>query len=474
MILGTSPIVLNGGITDLRGVPKSDLFVSMTAQAQDLAPILSNETVVRKLGSWVKCLQEPHGGIAITLDVKGNLQRPRMKGKVILDDFQCRVSQFPLSLRNINGSLSFRSSDVIFSGLKGVVGDSPVEVSGKASPESIMLSGEGKLNPSDLKKMGLSAWCDISGSIPVKLSMKGKNGNTDFSVRADLRSSRVHAGQLIRKEPGAALALEASGTFGPDGVSVEEAYVVAENARVSAKGRSDVAGKTTIYVNLPPKGIATNALIPLTDPYRDLQPGGRIEGDAVIRFDSAQHRDISLDANLVLSHVSARVGFHKRVDGLTGAIRVKGRSVNATIERAKIGDSAFSGRLSISDTHKPKVEIGLNFSFFDTADFAAPPGYVSPTTWGEWIKSNPVIRFLARSVGTATLRVSKGKSPARTFSNFQAQFEDRNGLIRVRQWHASLAEGIVQGDARFDIRPNTTTPFTVDFQADHLRMEQLF
>jgi hypothetical protein len=473
LTLGASPIVLNGGITDLMGVPKSDLFVSMTAQAQDLAPLLTNETVTRQLGPWVHWIEEPQGGIAITLDVKGTVKRPSLKGRVVLENFQCRVPHFPLPLKSVNGSLRFRSSDVIFSGLKGVVGDSPVELSGKITPDNSTVSGEGKINPVDLKRAGFPAYWDISGIIPVTLSTRGRNSITEFSVKADLKGNGLRAGHIIRKEPGAVLALEASGTFGSDTLSVEEAYVVTEQARISAKGKSDPAGTTTVYVNLPPKGIATNALIPLMHPSWDLQPGGRVEGDCIMKFNASQPSDVSLDANLVLSHVSAQLGFHKRVDGLTGAVRMKGKSINATMERAKIGDSEVSGSISISDMRRPRVDIELKFSFLDTTDFSAPPGYVSPTTWGQWIRTNPTIRFLARSVGMANVKVSKGKTPTRPFADFQAQFEDQNGLIRAKRWHVSMADGILQGNARFDIRANTTTPFVVEFQADHMRMERV-
>lgn len=473
LTLGASPIVLNGGITDLRLVPKSDMFVSMTAQAQDLAPILANKTVTQQLGPWIEWIDDPRGGIAITLDVKGNLKRPSMKGRVVLENFQCRVPHFPLPLKNINGSLRFRSSDVIFSGLKGIVGESPLELSGKVTPESSTVTGEGKINPADLKRIGFPDYWEISGSIPVTLSTKGRNSSTDFTAKADLRGNGIRMGRVIRKEPGVVAALEASGSFGGDTLTLEDAYLVTENARISAKGKSDAEGKITLYVNLPPKGIPTNALIPLAAPSWDLQPGGRVEGDSVIKFNPAQRRDTSIDANLVLSHVSARLGFHKRVDGLTGAMRVKGRSVTGTVERAKIGDSEFTGNISISDVRRPRVEIDLNFSFLDTTDFSAPPGYVSPTTWGEWIATNPAVRFLARSVGTATLKIKKGKTATRTFSDFQAQFEDQNGLIKARRWHVSLADGIVQGDALFDIRANNSTPLSLEFQADHLRMDRL-
>ncbi len=355
------------------------------------------------------------------------------------------------------------------------MGDSPVDLSGKVSPDNMTITGDGKLNPSDLKKIDLlPAWCEVSGNIPVTLAMKGRSPNTDFSARLDLKGNGVRAGTVMRKEPGVSLALEASGTFGPDGVSVEDASAITPNGRVSAKAKVDGDGKAMIFVNLPPKGIPTNALIPLSDPARELQTGGRIEGDAVIKIDTDHPRETSVDANLQLSHVSMQLGFYKRVDGLTGTMRVRGKSISATVERAKIGDSELSGSVSITDVHRPKVDIAVDFSFLDTTDFTAPPGHVSPVTWGEWIRSNPTIRFLARSVGTGTLKASKGKTASRAFGDFQAHFEDQNGVIKARQWHVSLADGIVRGDAQFDIRANTSKPFALDFQADHLRMERIW
>jgi hypothetical protein len=122
---------------------------------------------------------------------------------------------------------------------------------------------------------------------------------------------------------------------------------------------------------------------------------------------------------------------------------------------------------------RPKVEIALKFDFLDTQDFTAPPGYASDVTWGEWIRSNEAIRFLARSRGTGLVTVAKGKAPVRSFSNFRANMEGKDGLLKSTGWHLKIADGMVRGNALFDIRPSTQIPLTLDFQADHLRMEQI-
>jgi hypothetical protein len=85
-----------------------------------------------------------------------------------------------------------------------------------------------------------------------------------------------------------------------------------------------------------------------------------------------------------------------------------------------------------------------------------------------------MITFLARSRGTGSVKIAKGKTAVRTFSNFQAQFEGANGLVRATKWQMGFAEGVVRGSALFDIRSSTQKPLTVDFQGDQLRLERLW
>ncbi|MBI4965980.1 MAG: AsmA-like C-terminal domain-containing protein [Desulfomonile tiedjei] len=473
LTVGSSPIVLNGWIQDLNKSPRSDLFLSMTAQAQDLKPILENTVIARHAGQWLQWIKDPIGGIAITLDIKGSLDRPSMKGRVMLEDLQCNVSGLPFPVKKVNGALRFRGSSVSFSGLKGLIGESQAELTGTASPEHTEITGEIKVVPHDLKAWLPSGWA-IGGNVPLSLSVKGKAPRMDFSVGADLKANSLRVGSFLKKKPGAPLKIEASGSRGPDGLTIEDAYLVANQSRISSKITVNGNRRATILVNLPPKGIQTDELVSIVDPDLELQPGGRLEGDAVIRTSLDRFQDLSLEANLLLNHVSLRLpGFHKRAEGLTGSIHRRPKSMNITLERAKIGSSLIQGTMSILDFENPKVDINLESSFLDTTDFTAPRGYIPKMTWGEWIRVNPVFRFLARSRGAGLVKIAKGKTEVRTFSNFQAQFEGANGLIKSPKWQMNYADGTITGSALFDIRMNTQTPLTLDFQADHLKMDRV-
>jgi len=473
LTLGSSPIVLNGWITGLTTAPRIDLFVSMTARAEDLKPILENRVVAAYLGSWTRSIVDPVGGISITLDFKGDLARPEMKGRVLLKDYQCRIENVPLPLKNVNGALRFRGAGLRFADVKGALGDSPLEVKGEVFPDNMDVSIQVKASPADLKRMDLSpSESLVVGTVPVNVRLKGKGSAIAFSATADLKNNGLKIGPYLRKTPGAPFTLEVAGTRDSERIVLEEAYLLVDGSRIHVKARFDQDGRRVVALNFPPKGIPTNILIPFTDPVLELQPGGRFEGDAVIRWDPTHSPTV--EANISVNHVSLRLpGFHKRTEGMTGKVRWRPNSVLVTLERSRTGSSQVSGSLSITEFGNPKIEATLESSFLDTTDFTSPPGYVSPTTWGEWIRSNAVIRFLARSRGTTVLKIAKGKTALRAFSDLRVSFEDNKGLVKVPHWQMRFSEGIVGGTGLFDIRPSTHTVLHVDFQGDQMKMDQL-
>jgi hypothetical protein len=473
--LGHSPIVLNGQITDLKTSPKSDLFLSMTAQAQDLLPILENQAVSSRLKPWLGGISEPGGGVSITLDVKGNLNKPALNGRILFEDFQCNLAGIPFPLKKINGSLRFRGSKVSLASMKGTIGESPLEISGDIGQGGVSLSGDAKLHSADLKRLNVlpPQWL-ASGSIPVSMTLKGKIPDANFSIQADLKGNTLELGNWVRKRPGPPLSIELAGTRNRGITTIEEAYLVLGETRISGKATVSEDGRITASVNLPPKGIPTSDLIPYANPSLDLQSGGRLEGDAIIRTSLYHWRDANVDANLVLNHVSLHIpGFYKRTEGFTGTIRRRGKALGLVLERAKIGNSVLAGTLSLMDGDIPKLEVAMDFSFLDTTDFTAPPGYVTSMTWGEWIRSNPVVRFLARSRGSCTLKVAKGKTAYRTFSDFRATCEGNGGILNVPKWQMNFANGTLRGTAGFDIRESTSKPFSLTFQADQIKMQRL-
>jgi hypothetical protein len=474
LALGSSLIVLNGFVRDLRNSPEISLFLSMKALAQDLNPIFQNRVVARQLPHWLNFVEEPEGAIDAKLDIKGRLRRPSMKGVIALDGFQCRLEGQPLPLKGIKGTLEFEGAGFSFPSVTGFIGNSPFQLAGEFAPNGISLNAEAKVSFDDMQKLNfLPSGLEVAGKVPVLLKLEGKLPRQHFSLCVDLKGNRVGVGRIVRKKAGVPLAVSAVGTRSPEEIRIEDADLSIGEHRISAKGTIDHSGKVNLVFNLPPKGIQTANLVPIVDPALKLKPGGRIEGDLAVKAGPDWLRDVSLHADLALSHVSLHLpGFHKPMNGVTGKLLWRGDTVNATVETGKIGGSHLSGTMSVTGWSSPKVEMNLSSSFLDTTDFTAPPGYVSPLTWGEWIRINPMIRFFARSQGKAILKIEKGKTPKRAFSDFQATIEGNKGLLKVTGWKMNLADGTLRGNALFDIRGTTERPFLVDFQGDNLRMER--
>ncbi|MDQ7784708.1 MAG: AsmA-like C-terminal domain-containing protein [Desulfomonilaceae bacterium] len=473
LTVGSSPIVLNGSITNLKAVPTADLFISMKAQAQDLYPLLTSTPFAGTVKPWLDSVVEPKGGVSVTLDVKGDLRRPGMKGRVTLEGFQCDLVGFPLSLNDFNGSVRFRGTQVAITELEGIIGDSPAFVKGSVTGGSVDLSCHVKIAPSDAGKLcRLPTGWAVSRDIPTVVDVKGKIPNLDFSLKVDLKSTGLNFGSFLTKRSGTPLRIEASGNANHAGILVEEASLIFPGNRIAADAKIRREGESLISVNLPPKGIPTRTLTPFVHPSFELQPGGRVEGDATIRIGKTGKPD--LDARLQFTHVSFRIpGFHKRTVGMVASIRQQGDSFHLSVDQARNGSSVFSGSLTVTGSQHPKVDTTLVFSFLDTTDFTAPPGFVSDVTWGEWIRANPAIRFLARSSGKGFVKVEKGKTPSRPFGNFRANIEGKDGLLKVPNWQVNIADGIIRGSAVCAIRANTQVPLVLDLQADQLRMERV-
>lgn len=476
LVLGGSPIELRGSVKALKSpAPRIDLFVSLNARANDLVPILTNRFVARRLPPWFKAVHDPSGRISLSLDLKGKLGAPTIRGRVELDGFSCGIDRLPLPVKNVKGSVRFRGSAVRLTNVRGTIGGSETEVSGDLSRNSLALAVAARLAPSDFKSLNLlpAGW-RIGGRAPISIALSGKPSDVHFAFRADLNKNVIAMGSVFRKKSGNPLKLEAWGYHNSGGLTLEEAYVLIGKTRIAVKGTRKENGKVTLLVNLPPRGIQTQDLIPVLHPSLAMQPGGRIEGDISITTGTGLPGSLSLDANLDINHVSFHPwGFYRPWRGLTGTLRWRGESIDATIKRVKIGNSEACGSLSIRGFKTPHVDATLQFPYMETTDFTAPPDRADDTTWGEWIRSNYAIRFLARSRGKGRLVVKKGKTSARSFSAFEADFSGEGGFIKATNWRMSFAEGTLQGTAAFDIRANTNIPFALDFQADNVNMAGL-
>ena len=143
--------------------------------------------------------------------------------------------------------------------------------------------------------------------------------------------------------------------------------------------------------------------------------------------------DLQIESNLLLNHVSLRIpGFHKRMEGTTGNLRIRGRSLNAVVDRAKIGSTEFSGTVVVTDFDNPKVEIVLESPFVDTTDFTSPLGYVSNVTWGEWIRANSAARFWHEVEAGLTSKSLRAKHQVELFRIFTLILRGQMGWSRCQ------------------------------------------
>ncbi len=472
--LGNSPVVINGWISNLKTNPTVDLFVSANAYASDIRDVLVHKPFSQRFEPIFKNILETQGTAAITMDVKGALSDPSLTGRVRLEEIQFRIDGLPLPVRKLVGDIRFRGAKVSIAGIKGLIGDSPFEFKGDASQSDWNLSLDLKLGGSDVHKFSVfsSRW-NLAGNTPVSLTVKGKPTNLIFSGTIDLSPTTIIYESFVRKRNGINAKVEFSGIRNSEGISIEEAYLISEAGRISAKAFFKDDGKFLVLVNLPPKGIPTSSLIPFTDPVLELQSGGRLEGDFSIRKEKNQGPNF--EANIIFSHVSLKLPrFRKVTEGITGVFQSKSKFINVTIERSRTGSSLVAGNFSIMDEENPRLKFSIESEFLDTTDFTAPPDEISSVTWQEWIQTNPLIRFLAKCKLSGNVHVLKGKTEHRSFDDFRSELNGVSGLVKVTKWQMNFVDGILRGSANFDIKAQTTIPFKLDFQGENLKFDRVF
>jgi hypothetical protein len=473
--IGNSPISVNGFVEDLGGASKADLAVTMKARAADLMSLLRVKTIFAKAPHWLAKIQDADGALELKLDVKGPVDAPRANGVLTFDDFRCGVEGIPLALKGVRGSVRFEEGGIYFDSLGGFLGTGLFELKGTASSERVSLVVEAKPDGKDMQRLGfLPTALEVTGKPKIALRIEGSPATPAFNVNADLAATGLSMGKLLKKRPGTPLRFTASGTKVHDGIQIEEGSISTNAARIALKGHIKGSGQFECTVNLPPRGIETANLVPFVDPMWRLTPGGRIEGDAVISAGNGRPGEGPVKAELLFSHVSFHPpGMHKPMSGVTGRAVFRGDTIQCFLDGVRIGNSLVTGLLTASGGAQPKMDVQLNIPFLDTTDFTAPPGHVSELTWGEWIKSNAIIRLIARGAGRAIVRVRKGKTHQRAFSDFSADIESAKGLLRAPHWKMTFAEGSLQGSAIFDLRESATTPLVLEFQGDNLRMERI-
>lgn len=472
--IGTSPIVMNGWLSNLSTRPKMDLFVSMKAQASDLMRLISSNAWGGKFDPHLKWIQDPTGTVSVTMDLKGDIEKPSMKGQIEIDDLSFKTENIALPFRKLSGTLRFRPSSVSTSGIKGFVGESSLELKGTLSDKESQVNLDMKLNSGDLRKLNFigSGW-SFAGSAPLNLNMKGRLPDLNFTGNIDFKPLVLIKEAWVKKPAGVALNFEFSGFRNAEGFTVDDAYLVSDTSRISTRGQLKEDGRFFASINLPPKGIPTSDLTWITDPALELQPGGRIEGDVVLKKDKNQ--DTEVDANFALNHVSLRLPrARKRTEGITGTIQLKGKTLQINVERSRTGSSIISADILITDFSQPRYRAGFDCEFLDMTDFMDQSGQAPVMSWIDWIRTNSVIKFLNQSRGNISLKVAKGKTVYRTFSDFKADFDGANGMLTVPKWQMNFAEGTLKGTASLDLRPATTRPLKVEFQGDQLNFDRIF
>jgi hypothetical protein len=476
LTLGDSPMVLNGWVNNLRGDPICSLFISLAATGRDLDPLLRTLSALGPTPEWIKRIHDPVGALSIKLRVAGPTASPGLRGSIELEDFGCEIKGLAPPLKDIQGLVRFEEEGVSESRVKGKIGSSVFEASGSAAPRNMDLTVTGSMAPRDLKRLDLLPRnLFIKGRAAVKVELKGDIQKLQFFAGLNLHRNFVSYSSYIRKVGGVPLKLEASGVYQADLIKIEEAYIIAKNTRISARGKLDPENRALeMIAHLPPRGTPTGILRDFTHPELDLKSGGRIDGNASIKYEPGTGKGLTMDADILLNYVSAYLPiFYKPVRGFTGRLRIRGHNLSLKWEQSSVGDSELKGKLFIRNLRRPRISGSIELPKMVFSDFTAPPGYQFQETWREWLQKNRAVRFLASSAGEIDLMVREGIYYDHKFSNLEAELKFTDGIAQIKDWSAQVARGDLEGNAKLNINRDSRTPLKIDFQGQSMSLATL-
>jgi hypothetical protein len=449
--------------------------VSLAAIGKDLDPLLKTMEILDFTPQWTQKIRDPEGGLSMRLRLIGPLNNPVLKGNVEVAKFGCKLKGTPLALKDLSGTVKFEEAGVSRSQLSGRLGSSKFKVSGSAALRNMDLKVNALIESRDLKRLNLVPGnMIIQRGAPLLLSLKGEIQHLAYEAKVNLKNNLIVIGSYLKKNSGAELRLEASGEYKDQRAEIEEAYLISKDARVSAEGSVDINGLFYLDVHLPPKGLPTGALRPFVHPDLDLRPGGRIDGNASIKYSPNSRRGLEVNSDIILNYVSAFPPiFYKPVKGFTGRIRLRDDTLNLTIDKCSLGKSEIRGLISVRGLKRPVLGGKIELPHMDFSDFLAPPGYEAEETWGEWLANNSAIKLLSRSMGAVNLFVEEGDYYGHNFSDLRAKYVFKNGMVKVEDWTADFAGGDLTGDALFNITGKSNIPIRIDFKGEYMNLSTL-
>ncbi|MDH4228112.1 MAG: DUF748 domain-containing protein, partial [Deltaproteobacteria bacterium] len=315
---------------------------------------------------------------------------------VTLEDAAFSHPHFSQPLSELNGSLTIKDAEAVFSGLRGKYGKGSLDnleatISDIAGAPRMALKATATFDTAEtiedtkrlLQNKALTnasgsgkAILEVEGSGTLPLKESPKTGKLTLNYKLDLTNAEFSIPRLIAKDPGYVLTADSTIEINREKVALKETSVTSGSSTLSITGffsRIDpsytitLAAKNMLIADVQP-------ISPFLRMNEDALAKGTLSMNITKRVDKTSAYPSYTGTMNVKNAVFGTIFLRHAVRNANASVRLSGNSGTIVLKSAKFGKSDLSGEVQIKNIDKRLIELNAFSNRLDIEEFVPSKG----------------------------------------------------------------------------------------------------
>ena len=280
---------------------------------------------------------------------------------------------------DISGILELKKRQFSLKKMKGLFGNSPCKmeegtISDFARPEPNIYTADMKIQPvrdEVLWLLGKEKFSKLDFKGPSILFLSGKGTDDDFHIDAnwDLTNVAYVYPNVMEKPKAKRNHITAKIVINNNAVNFTSYKYYLSPMTVTAAAMFRFSGEMPLAFHIQAKTFDVREAVSILPALRKFKPAGNCSLAVAARGDLSDPASIQWNGDISLANISLQPSDRVNpLKGLTGKAFFKGRSMETSLFKARIGESYIQGNFRIDDLSKPKLICQFNTNLLQTKD----------------------------------------------------------------------------------------------------------
>jgi len=472
-------MAMKGISWELKDIPREPSFTLRLGATGDAAEILDDIKEFTKGKPLGKVRASGHADVDFSLEgyVAG---AKRYSINAAVKDGTFSYEGLPLTLKSLNGRVSFDNDRITFRGMRGTDGRTDALLDGyirdwlKPAPY-FDLAGSGKLSKETLAPFVKSADFDrlsVVGAIAFKGTVKGTKEKLSSALAVDTAGADIEYGNFIKKAQSTALSAEGSFELSGRDLAVKNLKIAFGQSSLDLDG-SVYIGRRDFNLHARSKGVRI-ADIDDISPYLSAES----RADGLVKFDMRAARyanESSYEGEIKITDGRFRTPLvARRVERVNASAQFSGNDAIITIDNMTVGGSQITGTINLPDLKGGVVIFDIFSPRLYVEDFIdlkeserAPmlPGAKLPAPAGPRSFKKPVI-------GMGRIVIRDGGAWGHAFHDFSSDVRISDDAIYLKPLTVAIDRGLVKGEVTYYADASEPHVFEADLRVTGLDLEK--